>query len=420
MAAELRHQLAVRGRRRARRRCPTGRRASVRPPRPTSTSPSRAGTHEGDRGMLRHRRLAARSCTRRPWRESASAKMKPPWQMPWPFTIASVTVIDSARAARRRHPPAACRGPAGAILRPHRLGAGVRASAAGSSHRAPPEHRRALLQERPHALGIVGAAARRACRSCSRSSCASSVFVARGGEHALHRGQRLGRLRRQMRGQLLRLRQQRRIIHRLPDHPPGLGAVRIHRLAEHRQRAGARLADQPRQEEAGARIRHQADLHECLDELGAARRQHDVAGQRVARPGTGGHAVHRADHRHRHRAQPPHEPMVQRGHRAEIGRPSAPASPPVPSSWPAQKPRPSPVSSSARQRAIRLGLIQRGEQRASAWPRSPRSACRAGSAPASASLVLLDADLVAHAVASAIRTTTRTQDRAAAVRPACR
>ena len=52
-----------------------------------------------------------------------------------------------------------------------------------------------------------------------------------------------------------------------------------------------------------AAVGDQADLGEGLDEARRARRDHDVAAERHVRAGTGGHAVDRSDHRHRHAAQ---------------------------------------------------------------------------------------------------------------------
>ena len=262
---------------------------------------------------------------------------------------------------------------AGAILGPHRLG--------------PRAHR--IIHPRPRNMRFIAASASVGCVArCAVSFSASGC--------------------------------KRRVIHHAPDHPPGLGAFGVHRLAEHCQRTGARLADQPRQEEAGAGIRHQADLHERLDEPRAAPRQHDVAGQRVARPGTGGHAIDRAHHRQRHAAQPAHDAVMQVGDGTEIGRTIRPRHHRRPEFLSRAE-----ASALAGQQqraagAIRLGIDPARRAARSASPHSPRSACRAGSAPACASPRAVRSRTSSLMPASATPTMTQIPVPAAALRPACR
>ena len=66
-------------------------------------------------------------------------------------------------------------------------------------------------------------------------------------------------------------------------------------LRNERQRIAERRtqdADEARQDIGAARIGHEADLRERLDELGGTRSQNDIARKRDVGPGPGGHAVH--------------------------------------------------------------------------------------------------------------------------------
>jgi hypothetical protein len=93
------------------------------------------------------------------------------------------------------------------------------------------------------------------------------------------------------------------VRHAAPDQAPLLGLLGRQLVAQQGQAHRARRADQARQHPGAAGIRDQAQLAEGFDEAGGLRGQHDVAGQRQVGAGAGGHAVHRADHRHRQGAQ---------------------------------------------------------------------------------------------------------------------
>ncbi|MNJ49163.1 hypothetical protein D3C77_443810 [compost metagenome] len=83
------------------------------------------------------------------------------------------------------------------------------------------------------------------------------------------------------------------------DQPPLLGLLGTQPLTQHGQGFGPCHADQPWQQPGTARVWHQADLAEGLDEAGRAGGQHQVAGQRDVGTGAGSHAVDRADYRQR-------------------------------------------------------------------------------------------------------------------------
>ena len=114
----------------------------------------------------------------------------------------------------------------------------------------------------------------------------------------------------EMDAELVRLAHQRAVIDRAPDHAPGLGLLRRHRLGSERKRPRAGGADQARQDPGAARIRHQPDLGEGLHEARRARGQHDIAGQRDIAAGARGNAVDGGDDRKGQRAQLAHQRIV--------------------------------------------------------------------------------------------------------------
>ena len=111
-----------------------------------------------------------------------------------------------------------------------------------------------------------------------------------------------------------------RIVGHVPDHAHGLGIGRAQFVTRHAQRHGARQAHALRQQPGAARIRHQPDLAEGLDEAGTGRGNGDVTrhGHRCACARRD--AVDRAHGGHAHRHQAPRggvESLVD--HRAGIG-----------------------------------------------------------------------------------------------------
>ena len=100
---------------------------------------------------------------------------------------------------------------------------------------------------------------------------------------------------------------------------------------------------------------------EGLHKARRARRQHDVAGEREIGAGAGGDAVDGADDRQRQRADLQDQRVVMR--RADGRFRPAPAPTISVRSCPAQKPRPAPVSSIARQVLSASAVVERGIER---------------------------------------------------------
>ena len=229
-------------------------------------------------------------------------------QAPDPAQTALPDTPQQAESSQRRTPAQTERAAfAARFCERNRSGAptGARFRGASGARRRAPEVRRALLEEGAHALDIFVPRPASRCRSRSRSSCASRLFETRRGSARFIRPS-VGRAGREPHGDLARHPHQLMVVDDAPDHAPGFRLLRADRIGEHHQRAGARLADETRQDvqvppASGTRpirakaCRNRADL----------RRQHDVAGERDIGPGAGRDAVDRADDRLRQRAQAP-------------------------------------------------------------------------------------------------------------------
>ena len=118
-----------------------------------------------------------------------------------------------------------------------------------------------------------------------------------GGERALGEPQRVGRRRRQLARHRCDLGLQLVVVDALPDQAPGLGLLGAEWLGQHGKAARAGGADEARQRPGAAGVGDEADAGEGLQEAGAARGVHQVAGQRDVGAGAGGDAVDGADDR---------------------------------------------------------------------------------------------------------------------------
>ena len=91
------------------------------------------------------------------------------------------------------------------------------------------------------------------------------------------------------------------VVRHLPDKAPAFGLFSAELVAGHGEAERARDAHTFWQKPRAARVGHQADLHERLNEARGARSQYEVAGEREIRACASGCAVDRGDHRHRQR-----------------------------------------------------------------------------------------------------------------------
>ena len=240
--------------------------------------------------------------------ESASVKMKPPWQMAWPLSNSGRTRMrmlawpglqpsrsicmnsrDAWSAANIAAPTASA---SAAVSVPPCVVAVARAVRMAASVR-PGENAAAFLEECRHALDVVVRRPIADWVSRSTSNCCSSVRLVGVAQQGARRHQRLGR----HVGQALRQgrRRRQRIVGHVPDHSPlrGLGGRQL--VARQRQAHGPRQTQALRQEPGAAGIGHQADLAEGLDETGPRRGDGDVAGHGQRRAGAGRHAIDRGD-----------------------------------------------------------------------------------------------------------------------------
>ena len=80
-----------------------------------------------------------------------------------------------------------------------------------------------------------------------------------------------------------------------PDHAPVGGLPGGDGFGEERRAHGAGMADLPGEPVRAARVGHEADAGEGLEEDGGLRCDHHVGGQREVGPCPGGRAVHRRD-----------------------------------------------------------------------------------------------------------------------------
>src|SRR5215469_3313210 len=173
-------------------------------------------------------------------------------------------------AARRADP-----NPAALKCRPGIKADALRALPALGSP-APGEHGRALLQERAHALGVVGREACLALRLALEVELGVEIVGPGLIEGALDQGKRHRRRCGEVDAELVGLRHQLEVVERFPNEAPGFGLVRGERLGGQRKPAGAGGTDQPRQEPRAPAIGDEADLDEGLHEGRRARRQHDA------------------------------------------------------------------------------------------------------------------------------------------------
>src|SRR5215510_15651353 len=126
------------------------------------------------------------------------------------------------------------------------------------------EYGRTFLQERAHALGIVGRKTRLALRLALEVKLGVEIIAPGLIEGTLDQGQRDRWRRGEPGAELVCLRHQLGVVERLPNEAPGFGLVRGERLGGERKPPGASGADQPRQEPRAPAIGDEADLGEGL------------------------------------------------------------------------------------------------------------------------------------------------------------
>ena len=141
------------------------------------------------------------------------------------------------------------------------------------------------------------------------------------------------------------------ILDHVPDQAPFLGLLGRDLRRQHGERPRPLLADQARQEPGAAAVGQQADAGEGLQERRRLGGDGDVGGEREAHADARRHAVHRRHDRlgqRAHEADHRIEELLERGARIGVALASRSGSA---RSAPAQKPRPAPVSSTARTEA---------------------------------------------------------------------
>ena len=87
--------------------------------------------------------------------------------------------------------------------------------------------------------------------------------------------------------------------------------LRLNRLREERERAGAGIAEQPRKKPGSTAIGDERDLGESLDELRGVPGKDDVTGECEIGAPTGGNAVDCANDRFRHRTEQQHQWIIK-------------------------------------------------------------------------------------------------------------
>ena len=186
----------------------------------------------------------------------------------WEYWTMRLAEAGRLPPAAKSKPPAKAR-PAHQP-RKHRA---AKSGADRSARLAAAEHRRALFQERAHALRIVGRQARLALEFALEIELGVEVVVPGLVERALDQREPERRRGSEVLAELVRFRQQFVVRERLPDHAPAFRLLGRHRLGGQRQRAGARRADQARQDPGAARIGDEADFGERLHECCASARR---------------------------------------------------------------------------------------------------------------------------------------------------
>src|ERR1019366_4789600 len=229
--------------------------------------------------------------------------MKPPWQMSWPLSMSSRTVIVSVAV-----PTPTC-----AMLMPRpreaRSAANMCApTTAGSELDAPliassiAEDRRPLGHEGGNAFEIVVRSAEHALQIRFVAESSGEIEALRRIDRGTCGDQGARRHRGQAGSKGPDFGLEHGVIDAFPDQADALGILGRELVAEQRQRQRLGPADQTRQQPGAAAIGDEADLREGLDEARRARRDDDVATEREVRAGPRGDAVDRRDDRYRHRS----------------------------------------------------------------------------------------------------------------------
>ena len=214
------------------------------------------------------------------------------------------------------------------VFRPHGVRARLRDLVRVARHALlPVNFARTLFEERADALGRVGRGAGQALQVALEIQLLGER-VGRGlGDGAFGETQRIRGRERELARHRCHLRLELVVVDHLPDQPPGLGLFGRKRLGQHGESAGARRADEARQCPGAAGVWDETDAGKGLQEARAARRKHQVAGERNVGAGAGGNAVDGGDHRlfqrrdeANERVVPLLEPVAAIGHDAVAGR----------------------------------------------------------------------------------------------------
>ena len=216
-----------------------------------------------------------------------------------------------------------------AVVRPHRLGAGLGQrlrGQGGSGGHCPRELRLALLEEGGDALGVVGGPPGLALQVALEVELGVEAVRRRRLDRALGQPEPAGRPGGEPRRDRLGFDDQRGVVDRLPDQPPVGRRLGVERLGEQRQRLGARLAeDAAASDQLPPASGTRPILAKAWMNLAELRRQHDVAGEGDVGARAGGDAVDRADHRLLDGADQPQRRVVEGlERRAEVRRPGRP------------------------------------------------------------------------------------------------
>src|SRR6185369_5667088 len=223
--------------------------------------------------------------------ESASVKIRPPWQMAWPLSIVSRTVMRVTARPGSQLTSSICmksRVARSAV----NMTSPTRSASARSSISAPPsrlkeaeapsggseqmrawghlfafEIGRALFEKRHHAFDVVVRLAQGRLGIAFGVELRIEIARRRAAQQRAGRNQRLGR----QRGQALRHLHRRldavlSFGSHVPDHPLLLRVFRAELVAQHRAAHGARQAQALDQEPVPAGVGYQPDLAEGLDE----------------------------------------------------------------------------------------------------------------------------------------------------------
>src|SRR6266404_2287758 len=249
---------------------------------------------------------------------SASAKTIPPWQTPWPLSMSARTVMTT-RAHPGRTPvmrmPSACEARSSSNSRAaarsaRRCPASTASGGTPMARSATREARRALLGEGCDPFRVIHAVTELALVvaldiQLLRQRAAQTLV-----DRLLGVRQSAGRCGGELPRQTLDHRSELAVFDATPDQPPGGGLLGAELVAEEREPERARRADQARQSPRAPRIRHEAQLRECLHEARRACGDHQITGERNVGAGPGGHAVDRCNHRQRQGTQREHQGLV--------------------------------------------------------------------------------------------------------------